>query len=295
MVEIPSATPTNAKQLVWYITGTSSGLGARLTNILLERGDKVIATGRSLGRLNFPPHENLRLQECDVTIGLAKLKEKAAEAVAFFGRVDVVVNNAGMGFKAFLEEGGSDELRKQYDVNVFGLLDVTNAFLPYLREQRSGTIVLMGSRTSWLPEMPTGGLYSTSKAAVRVMGECLATELSPLGIRVLIVEPGAFRTENILSRPLFAGNKIADYDGVRAVMERKYKEVAGHQPGDPVKAMRVLADVVRGEGVARGKEWPLYLPLGVEAEDAIRGKCKRMTGVLDAWGDVIRDTRLDNP
>ena len=100
-------------------------------------------------------------------------------------------------------------------------------------------------------------------------------------------------TETGLTR--FAGRQIADYDGVRGAMERKYEEVAGHQPGDPAKAMRVLADVVRGEGVAAGKEWPLYLPLGVEAEVAIRGKCKRVTGVLDVWGDVIRDTRLDNP
>lgn len=294
MVSLPDSTP-DPKQLVWYITGTSSGLGARLVRILLERGDKVVATGRSLARLDFPPHANLRLQECDVTAGPAVLKAKAAEAVAFFGRVDVVVNNAGLGFKGVLEEAGSDELRKQYDVNLFGLLDVTNAFLPYLRAQRSGTVVLMGSRTSWLPEMPTGGLYSSSKAAVRVLGECLATELAPFGIRVLITEPGAFRTENILSRPMFEERPIADYDAVRAAMKKRYAEVDGHQPGDPHKAMRVLADVVRGEGPARGRPWPLYLPLGLEAETAIRDKCAKMTGVLDAWGAVIRDTRLDNP
>lgn len=126
-----------------------------------------------------------------------------------------------------------------------------------------------------------------------VLGESLAAELAPLGLRVLIVEPAAFRTEKMLGRPMFEDNRIADYDTTRETMRKRYEQVDGHQPGDPVKAMRVLVDVVRGEGVAQGKEWPLYLPLGLEAESAIRDKCAKMTGVLDAWGGVIRDTRLE--
>ena len=112
---------------------------------------------------------------------------------------------------------------------------------------------------------------------------------------MLVVEPGAFRTEKMLSRPMFEDNRIADYDEMREVMKKRYAAVDGHQPGDPVKGMRVLVDVVRGEGAAEGKPWPLYLPLGLEAETAIRDKSKVMADVLDEWGPIIRDTRLDNP
>lgn len=128
-----------------------------------------------------------------------------------------------------------------------------------------------------------------------MLGETLSFELAPFSIRVLIVEPGAFRTENIFSQPFYDENPVPDYDAMRAKAKEIYKRVEGHQPGDPVKAMEVLADVVRGEGRAAGKPWPLYLPLGVEAERAIRDKCTRMTDVLDAWGEIIRDTKLDTP
>jgi NAD(P)-dependent dehydrogenase (short-subunit alcohol dehydrogenase family) len=128
-----------------------------------------------------------------------------------------------------------------------------------------------------------------------VLGETLAHELAPFSIRVLVVEPGAFRTARILARPMFEENPIPDYDDMRATMAERYRRVAGHQPGDPVKGMQLVVDVVRGEGRARGRAWPVYLPLGEEAEKAIREKCAALTGVLDEWGEVIRDTRLDHP
>ena len=112
---------------------------------------------------------------------------------------------------------------------------------------------------------------------------------------MLIVEPAAFRTENMFASPSFEGNPIADYDSMREGSKARVKQIDGTQPGDPVKAMRVLVDVVRGEGVAADKEWPLFLPLGREAEEAIRSKFKELDGVLGEWGEVIRDTRLDNP
>ena len=126
-----------------------------------------------------------------------------------------------------------------------------------------------------------------------VLGETLSVELANFSIRVLIVEPSAFRTEKILSHPLYKGNMFEDYNEMREVARKKFDEVRGAQPGDPVKAMEALADVVRGEGRAKGKPWPLYLPLGREAEDAIRRKGKIMSDVLEEWGEVIRDTRLE--
>ncbi|KIP08070.1 hypothetical protein PHLGIDRAFT_117611, partial [Phlebiopsis gigantea 11061_1 CR5-6] len=183
---------TQTGQLVWYITGTSSGLGRRLVAVLLERGDKVVASARTPeGLAGLAPAENLRTQVLDVTAGPDVLARSAEAAVAFFGRVDVLVNNAGVGAKGILEEAGSAGLRAQFAVNVFGLLDVTAAFLPYMRKRRAGTVVLIGSRSSWSPENPTTGLYASSKAAVRALGETLAAELAPFALRVLIVEPGA--------------------------------------------------------------------------------------------------------
>ena len=112
---------------------------------------------------------------------------------------------------------------------------------------------------------------------------------------MLIVAPGSFRTEGVHAYPATINTRIPAYEAARTAGMARFEGIAGKERGDPAKAMRVLADVVRGEGVAEGKEWPLYLPLGAEAEVAIRDKCKRVTGVLDVWGEVIRDTRLDNP
>ncbi|KAI0779083.1 hypothetical protein BC629DRAFT_1522224 [Irpex lacteus] len=281
----------SVKQLVWYITGTSSGMGKRLVPILLARGDKVIATARTLSSIqDIAEAENLRKQQLDVTDGAGVVKRKVDEAVTWFGRIDVVVNNAGIGAKCFTEEGGSEQYRRQYNVNVFGALDVTTAVLPYLRAQRSGTVVLVGSRTSWFPELtvsgPLYGLYGSSKAALRVIGETLAVEVAEFNIRVLI---------KIFSQKIYSGNEIPDYDEQRTLAKKKFDNIEKFLLGDPVKAMELLADVVRGEGRAKGKPWPLYLPLGKEAEDAIRNKTKLLEKVLDDWGEIIRDTRLDNP
>lgn len=269
-------------------------MGNCLVRSVLARGDKVIATARSLHTIeDFPKSGNIRLMQLDVTDGFEKMKEKVAEAVQQFGRIDVVVNNAGIAVRSLLEEGGSQQCREQFETNVFGVLDVTSAVLPYMRERRSGTVVLLGSRSSWKADIPSSGFYSASKAAVRVLGETLSVELKEFNIRVLLVEPGAFRTKNIFSRPFYEGNKIADYDALREHAEGLYTKADGHQPGDPVKAMDVVVDVVQGQGRARGKRWPTILPLGMEAEQAIRNKSEVMQEMLDDWKDIIRDTRLD--
>lgn len=124
------------------------------------------------------------------------------------------------------------------------------------------------------------------------MGETLAIEVAQFSIKVLIVLPGSFRTK-IITGEFFEGNRIADYDGIRKSAADIIGRVPGNQPGDPVKAMEILVDVVRGEGVAEGKAWPLYLPLGRDSEEAIRGKSKKLTGILDEWQDVIRSTGFE--
>ncbi|RPD69447.1 NAD-P-binding protein [Lentinus tigrinus ALCF2SS1-7] len=279
-------------ELVWFITGTSSGFGRELVHAALKRGDCVVATARELEKIqDFPKTDKIRLLQLDVTDGLANIQAKLNKAISFFGRVDVVVNNAGAGVPCLLEEGGSDMLRKQFDVNLFGLVDVTTAILPHMRSRRSGTVVLIGSRSSWA-QLPSAGLYASSKAAVRVLGEGLNEELTPFGIRTLIVEPGMFRT-NFLSGAVYTGNPIPDYDDMRDEVAKRRRGAEQHMTGDPAKAMELLVDVVRGEGKAKGKAWPLYLPMGAATDDAIQAKTKTMLGVLDEWRDIIRDLDFD--
>ncbi|KAG1894358.1 uncharacterized protein F5891DRAFT_1256097 [Suillus fuscotomentosus] len=279
---------------VWLITGTSSGFGRRLVSIVLERGDRVVAAARSLQKIqDFPQSPNLHLLELDVTSGTTVIKERVDEAAKVWGRIDVLVNNAGIVLLGILEECGVDFLTRQFRPNVCGVLDVTNAALPYMRERKSGTVVIIGSRSAWKPENKGIGAYASSKAAVQAMSETLAVELAQFNIRVLIVEPGAFRTENIYSNKVDTWtNPIPDYDETRVETQVRYKAIHGRQPGDPMKAMKFVADVVRGEGVAAGRKWPLYLVLGEDAEQDIRNKCMVMLKHLDEWQDVIRDVNL---
>ncbi|KAG1823220.1 hypothetical protein EV424DRAFT_772797 [Suillus variegatus] len=279
---------------VWLITGTSSGFGRRLVSIVLERGDRVVAAARSLQKIqDFPQSPNLHLLELDVTSGTTVIKERVDEAAKVWGRIDVLVNNAGIVLLGILEECGVDFLTRQFRPNVCGVLDVTNAALPYMRERKSGTVVIIGSRSAWKPEIKGLGAYASSKAAVQAMSETLAVELAQFNIRVLIVEPGAFRTENIYSNKVDTWtNPIPDYDETRAETQVRYKAIPGRQPGDPMKAMKFVADVVRGEGVAAGRKWPLYLVLGEDAEQDVRNKCMMMLKHLDEWQDVIRDVNL---
>ncbi|KAJ6545517.1 hypothetical protein B0H19DRAFT_1266940 [Mycena capillaripes] len=278
---------------VWLITGTSSGFGNCLVASVLARGDRVIATARSLHALkHLEGNPNVLLQQLDVTAGADAIAAIVSEAASVWGRLDVVVNNAGAGYPGLLEEGGSDLLRKQFAVNVFGVMDVVSASLPYLRAQKAGTIVIVGSRSAWKPELPGIGPYAASKAAVQALAETLTVEVAPLGVRVLLVEPGAFRT-NISGNAYFNDNTIADYNPLRAVSAARFGSLLGTEQGDPAKAMEAVVDVVRGEGRARGRPWPGRLVLGEDAENDVRAKCKRVLDIVEEWSDVVRGVNFD--
>ncbi|KAJ7266870.1 hypothetical protein B0H12DRAFT_1098518 [Mycena haematopus] len=283
---------------VWLITGASSGFGRSLISSVLARGDCAIATSRSLEPIQDleGTSDNLRLLQLDVTAGQTLLECKMKEAVAIWGRIDVLVNNAGSCHLGLLEEGGSALLRRQYEVNVFGLLDVTNACLPHLRAQNDATIVVIGSRSAWTCETIQGiGAYGSSKAAVHAVAETLSVEVAPFNIRVLIVEPSAFRTQMVRTADnYYLGNPIQAYDGTRETNLQSYEDRSGNQVGDPDKAMDAVVDVVRGEGAARGKPWPRYLMLGKEADRDIRAKCKVMTDHLDEWKEVVNAVDFDS-
>ncbi|GLB40934.1 putative enoyl-(Acyl carrier protein) reductase [Lyophyllum shimeji] len=258
---------------VWLITGTTSGFGRRLVTSALARGDRVIATARSLEKLqalgaSCEPkfRDNLRLLQLDITDGEAALKVKADNAAAIWGQIDVLVNNAGIGFPGLLEEGGSALLRKQYETNVFGLMDMTVAVLPHLRASKDAAMVVVGSRSAWKTELPGIGPYASSKAAVHSLTETLSAELAQFNIRVLLVAPGSFRTEGIYGQQYHTCNPIAANNALREQSMARFKSVPGTEKGDPDKAMEAVIDVVRGEGVAKGRPWPGYLILGEDAE-----------------------------
>ncbi|KAJ7750384.1 hypothetical protein DFH07DRAFT_941847 [Mycena maculata] len=281
-------------QKVWLITGTSSGFGECLVKSVLARGDRVIATARTLSKIqHFLGSENIRILELDLVSGEESIKATIAKAVEFWGRIDVLVNNAASGARGLVEESGSAQFKVQYQTNVFGTLDVTTAVLPYMRAKKSGTIVMICSRTGWRPENPSTGLYGSSKAALRCLSETLATEIEPFSIRMLIVEPAAFRTNSLLNTPYYLGNKIADYEPRRDQFIQWYTTMNGIFKGDPAKAMEVLTDVVRGEGKAAGRPWPLYLFLGDLAVQGVAEKCHKILKVIDDWKDVTTGLDVD--
>ncbi|KAF9494389.1 NAD(P)-binding protein [Pleurotus eryngii] len=290
----------SSAERVWLITGCSAGFGRRLVYSALARGDKVIATARSLSKiedLSENPFvedkaDNLRLLALDVTAGFAVIKEILDKANKIWGRIDVLVNNAGYGVPATIEEGGVESIKLQFATNLYGPIDVINAALPHMRALKSGTIVNVGSRSAWKTELPGIGPYSASKAALHALTETLTFELAQFNIKVLLVAPGAFKTEGAYNYPWDNPNPLPAYDIIRTASLEKLGSIRDAIKGDPQKAMEVVVDVVRGEGVAKGREWPTYLILGEDAEVDIRNKIGKIAKALDDWQDVIRSVNL---
>ncbi|KAH9939302.1 NAD-P-binding protein [Epithele typhae] len=274
-------------------TGTSSGFGKRLVASVLARGDCVIATARNVEKLATvfpnPDRTRLRLVQLDISDPNEVIQQRVKEALGAWGRIDVVVNNAGYGVKAILEEGGALAALTQFQTNIFGVLNVTNAVLPHMRERRAGTVVMIGSRSAWRAEASPSGPYAASKAALHAIGETYATELRPFGVRVLIVAPGAFRTEGVHAYPATINTHIPAYDAARNAGMERFASIAGHESGDPARAMELVVDVVKGEGRAQGREWPLWLVLGRDAYVDVRAKTQRLLDTMNAWEDVATD------
>ncbi|KAI0920829.1 hypothetical protein AcW1_005005 [Taiwanofungus camphoratus] len=284
-----------AGQKIWFITGTSSGFGKRLAALVLARGDYVIATVR---RLDCCPQvdadqSRLRILVLDVSDSIENVQATMDEALSIWGRIDVVVNNAGYGMKAMIEEGGSVAALTQFQTNLFGAINVTNAILPHMRKRRSGTVLFMGTRSVWNAGTPAIGFYASSKAALHGVAETYAAELAQFNVRIMIVAPGAFRTENVHSVPYTMNTHVPDYDEVREDTMAHFREIGKKATGDPAKAMELVVDVVRGEGKAKGREMPLYLFLGNVTYVHVRAHCEMLLQTMDAWEDVAKDLDFD--
>jgi NAD(P)-dependent dehydrogenase (short-subunit alcohol dehydrogenase family) len=244
----------------WLITGSSRGLGWALAQAAADDGDNVVATARRPGSLDALVARyggRIRPVALDVTDPVAA-REAVQAAVAEFGSLDVVVNNAGYATSASIEDFPEEEFRAQLDTNLFGVVNVTRAALPVLRAQRSGHIIQISSIGGRVGGTPGMGGYQTAKFAVEGFSEVLSNEVRPLGIKVTIVEPGAFRTD-------WGGSSMRilpvseDYEPTVGEMNRYRRAVDGQQPGDPARAAAIITEI------ARLDQPPLRLLLGSDA------------------------------
>lgn len=268
---------------VWFITGCSTGFGRDLVTLLLDQGHAVVATARDVTKITdlVAGHEDSALAlALDVT-DLDAIHHAVKQAEQKFGRIDVLVNNAGYGYFAAIEEGEDSAVRSMFDTNVFGLVDMTRAVLPGMRARRSGFVVNLSS-IAGLRAFPGSGYYSATKHAVEALSESLAQEGAPLGIKVLLVEPGPFRTDFAGRSLIRSKTVIEDYDSTVHARLRMMQGYSGTQKGDPIRAAQAIIDVVAAPNP------PLRLVLGQMALDGAREKLKLVAADIDAWEDTTR-------
>lgn len=271
---------------VWFITGASRGFGALMTKEALAAGDAVVATARNPKSVTdkFGDHPNLVAVALDVT-DEGQAREAAAKAVERFGRIDVLANNAGYGLLGAVEEATAEEVERLYATNVFGLLKVTRAVLPYMRRQRSGHILNFSSIGGYFG-YPGWGVYGSTKFAVEGLSESLAAELEPFGIKVTIIEPGFFRTDFLADNSLAVSPaSIPDYIGTPVGNMRDFAADANHaQPGDPA---RLAAGVIT---LVKAANPPLRMPFGSDTVAKIEEQNASVAKELAEWRELAVST-----
>ncbi|MFM0594686.1 MULTISPECIES: oxidoreductase [Paraburkholderia] len=270
---------------VWLITGAARGIGALIAEAALADGNAVVAAGRNVSaiveRLGDTPA--LLPVALDVT-DEAQAKAAVQAAVEKFGRVDVLVNNAGFGLLGAVEESADKDVRRMYDTNVFGLLNVTRAVLPVMRAQRAGHVINISSIGGYRAAAGFG-VYSSTKFAVEGITEAMHAELKPLGIHATVVEPGYFRTDFLdASSLVVAPQVIDDYDETSGAVRRRATQMNHNQPGDPKKLAAAMVALVDADTP------PLRLPLGNDTLAAIAAKNAYVAQEMDAWKTLSAST-----
>jgi len=273
--DMGSPTPT------WFITGCSTGFGRELALAALRRGDRVAVTGRRLDGIRdlaeAHPGRAIAL-ELDVR-DEAAARRAVADTMAAFGRIDVVVNNAGYGLFGGVEEATDSQARAIFDTNVFGVLNVLRATLPVLRTQRSGHILQLSSMYGQSTHAGVG-LLSATKYAIEGLSEALAAELAPLGVRLTVIQPSFYGTSFLAN--LSSAESIDDYDGSVGAVRRSLGGLTPDALGDPARAAAAMLAVVDSENP------PLHLALGAQSEGAIRTTLTGRISELDAWQETTR-------
>jgi NADP-dependent 3-hydroxy acid dehydrogenase YdfG len=269
------------EQSVWFITGCSTGFGHELAKQLLGRGNRVVVTARNTQALKeFAGNQNALLQKLDVTDPV-EVATAVQAAETRFGRIDVLVNNAGIGYFAAVEEGEDKEIRRMFDINLFGLAAVTRAVLPGLRNRRHGFIVNFSS-IGGLRSFPAIGWYNATKFALEGLSEALWQEVEPLGIRVMLVEPSGFRTDWAGRSADESKAQITDYAATAGAARAGVRAVSGKQAGDPVRAVEAIIKVVEGPNP------PHHLLLGNDAYDGAIAKLGELRADFAKFEGVSR-------
>jgi NAD(P)-dependent dehydrogenase (short-subunit alcohol dehydrogenase family) len=273
----------------WFVTGASRGFGLEVARLALNNGDAVVAAARHPDQAEKAlggPQDKLLTVPLDVT-DEGQARDAVRLATDRFGGIDVLVNNAGRGFIGAVEEASDEEVRATFDINVFGLLTVTRAVLPFMRRQGSGRVINVGSVGGFIGR-GGAGIYAASKFAVEGLTEALRAELEPLGIKVSIVEPGAFRTDFMDSTSMvMAARRFEDYDPTAGEFRRRPSWLNHQQPGDPRKVAQAIATLVSAE------DPPVRLALGKDAVAGIEEKLAAMSSALDHWRELSVSTDLE--
>ena len=268
-------------QKVWYVTGASKGLGLNLVKLLLSNGNKVAATSRNssaFDKLVAAYPDNLLPLAVDITRD-ESVKQSISQTIGNFGKLDVVVNNAGYSLVGSIEELSDQEFRETIDVNLFGTVNTIRAAMPHFRKQGSGHFINISSNAGYI-----GGSYNAAKFAVVGISEALAEESKAFGIKVTVVAPGQFRT-SFMDSLAFAENKIAVYKLVEA--EKMWREYSGTQRGDPAKLAQVLMDL------ANHPNPPLHLLAGPDTYQLVTEHREKEKQEFAAWKDITLSTDFD--
>jgi NAD(P)-dependent dehydrogenase (short-subunit alcohol dehydrogenase family) len=268
---------TEQRKPVWFITGCSTGFGRELARELLRRGKRVVVTARDKSKVEDLATDgaNSLALALDVT-NPTQVRAAVQAAEQKFGAIDVLVNNAGYGYLAAIEEGEDAEIRAMFEVNVFGLADTIRVVLPGMRRAGQGHIVNITS-VGGLVGNAASAYYAATKFAVEGLSEGLAKEVAPLGIKVLAVEPGPFRTDWAGRSLKQSANIIEAYDATAGARRRQISGNSGRQPGDPVRAAQAIIDVVESPNP------PGHLVLGKPGLNMVRQKLDTLQAEITAW------------
>jgi NAD(P)-dependent dehydrogenase (short-subunit alcohol dehydrogenase family) len=275
----------------WFITGATRGFGVEIAKAAMQAGDRVVATGRkreAVTKMLGPDNDQLLSVALDV-VNAAQAQDAVTAAIAKFGSIDVLVNNAGYGHLGFFEENTMQDVQTQFETNVYGVFNVTWAALPHMRAARKGLIYNMSS-IAGLRGNEFGSLYSASKFAVEGFSESLAKEVAAFNIFVTIVEPGPFRTDFLTNDSLrYGGRTIADYDRWRDKVRSTFEVRNKKQPGDPVKLAQAMVRI------ANDPKPPMRFAAGAFAVNTASAKFAGMQAELDAWREASVATDFGTP
>ncbi|KAJ5247826.1 hypothetical protein N7468_002809 [Penicillium chermesinum] len=280
----------------WLVTGASSGLGTAIAEAALQAGHKVIATARNPTKAaqENPQVEKLGGIWIELDVTKSETTKRVEDAITQTGGViDVVVNNAGYSLLGSIEDMSESEVETQFNTNVHGPVRVLKGVLPFMRAQKSGTIVNISS-SAGLDGLPTCAMYAGTKFALEAMSESLSRELEPFGIRVVIIEPGQFRTKFLASyvQPAAGMNKAYLGTPLDDVM-KFFKQVNGSQHGDPVKAAQRILEIVSGTGMAAGKDKVLRFPLGPDCYKRFQTKIESMQSDWKETQEIAHSTNYE--